>query len=43
MCFQTDEINVLPESFSQDQVQKDSERTYNIFRRKYNYDIIETG
>lgn len=27
MCFQTDEINVLPESFSQDQVQKDSERT----------------
>ena len=28
MCFQTDEINVLPESFSQDQAQKDSESTY---------------
>ena len=31
MCFQTDEINVLPESFSQDQVQKDSERTFKKF------------
>ena len=30
-------------SSHKNQVQKDSERTYNIFRRKYNHDIIETG